>query len=52
MRKLKTSLLCSLLGAAVTLSLLPGCAAGSSVPEAFAAGSKEAFPVTKAEAVP
>ena len=52
MRKLKTSLICSLLGVAVTLTLLPGCAAGSSVPEASAAGSKETFPVTKSETVP
>lgn len=52
MRKLKTSLLCSLLGAAVTLTMLSGCAAGSSVPAASAADKKESFPVTKAEAVP
>ena len=52
MRKLKTPLLCSLLGVAVTLSLLTGCAAGSDVSEASAAGKKEAFPIVKAEAVP
>ena len=52
MRKLKTSLLCSLLGAAVTLTMLTGCAAGSSVPEASAGESKESLPVTRADAVP
>lgn len=52
MRKLKTSLLCSLLGAAVTLTMLTGCAAGSSVPEASGGESKESFPVTRADAVP
>ena len=52
MRKLKTSLLCSLLGAAVTLTMLTGCAAGSNVPEASAGESKESLPVTRADAVP
>ena len=52
MRKLKTSLLCSLLGAAVALTTLSGCAAGSNIPEASAAGSKETFPIVKAETVP
>ena len=52
MRKLKTSLLCSLLAATVALTALSGCAAGSNVPEASAAGSKETFPIVKTEGVP